>query len=238
MRILEVYANLKNMSSDRIFHITLIISFLIHTAALVVNTGIFLLPSNARIVPVEIAYVKNIPKPSAPYKEITGAFKENILKINSRISSRGIPPPYINKEDLLRNNTSSMLRKSDFLKPLVPKSDLNALKKKISLPPVDLNKIDNPSYLSYYQIVREKIRRAAYQGYTKTETGEVYLTFLVSKNGTLIDERLIPDKSSSSPYLKDVASRSIRSAQPFPQFPKELDYPQLSFNVIISFEIE
>ena len=129
-------------------------------------------------------------------------------------------------------------RNTDFVKPTVPKPDVTSIKKKISLPPVDLNKIDNPTYLSYYQIVREKIRRSAYQSYTKTETGEVYLTFLIAKNGSLMDVRLNAERSSQSAYLRDVAARSVRVASPFPFFPKELDYPQLSFNVIISFEIE
>jgi len=35
-----------------------------------------------------------------------------------------------------------------------------------------------------------------------------------------------------------VAEKSIFDASPFPAFPKDLDYPELSFNVIISFQIE
>ena len=57
-------------------------------------------------------------------------------------------------------------------------------------------------------------------------------------DGNLKDVRYIEDKSSPSYYLKDVSMRSIREAAPFPAFPNDLDYPQLSFNVIISFQID
>jgi TonB family protein len=92
--------------------------------------------------------------------------------------------------------------------------------------------------MSYYQLVREKIKRAAYQNYTGTEIGEVTISFVVSKDGSLKDLRLIADKSSPSEYLTEIALRSIREASPFPGFPQELDYPQLSFNLAITFEIE
>jgi TonB family protein len=190
---------------------------------------------NRREVPIEVTYVRNRPP---EYKETIPLKKEDILKMSTRISSKDLPPPYISKEDILKNSNVMLSRKTDFIKPSVPKPDVTAIKKKVNLPPVDLNKIDNPSYLSYYQIVREKIRRSAYQSYTRMETGEVYLSFLIARNGSLMDVRLLPDRSSQSAYLKDVAARSIRVASPFPIFPKELDYPQLSFNVIISFEIE
>ena len=42
---------------------------------------------------------------------------------------------------------------------------------------------------------------------------------------------------SGNPYLRDIALRSIKASS-FPNFPKELDYLQLTFNVVISFEIE
>jgi len=31
--------------------------------------------------------------------------------------------------------------------------------------------------------------------------------------------------------------RSIKDANPFPPFPKDLNYPELTFNVVISFEV-
>ena len=101
-----------------------------------------------------------------------------------------------------------------------------------------MDKINSPSYVQYYQIVREKIRRSAYYNYSRTEIGEVYISFIISSDGVLKETRLVEEKSCSSQYLRDIALRSIKDASPFPNFPKELDYPNLSFNVVISFEIE
>ncbi len=221
--------------TDKVFQITLLISFLAHSAVLFASSGLPFHSLPRREAPVEITYVRN----KAPeYKKASLPAKEDILKMTSRLAVKNMPPPFISKEEIMQNSASMLSRKTDFVKPTVPKPDVTAVKKKINLPPVDLNKIDNPSYLSYYQIVREKIRRSAYQSYIKTETGEVYLTFLIARNGSLMDVRLNAERSSRSAYLKEVAARSVRTASPFPLFPKELDYPQLSFNVIISFEIE
>jgi TonB family protein len=125
-----------------------------------------------------------------------------------------------------------------FSKPTLTNSQVLAIKRKITLPALQMAKIDNPSYISYYQIVREKIRRSAYQNYTHNATGEVYVSFIISNDGYIKDVRLVEEKTAADDYLKNIALRSIRDASPFPNFPKELDYPQLSFNIIISFEIE
>ncbi|MDD5724871.1 MAG: hypothetical protein PHX28_01815, partial [Candidatus Omnitrophica bacterium] len=61
---------------------------------------------------------------------------------------------------------------------------------------------------------------------------------VVSSDGSLKDARLVEDKTTVNGYLQNVALRSVSEASPFPRFPKELDYSQLSFNIIISFEIE
>ncbi|MDO8260981.1 MAG: TonB family protein, partial [Candidatus Magasanikbacteria bacterium] len=127
---------------------------------------------------------------------------------------------------------------SGFRKPSLAAPEMMAIKKKITLPPIEMAKIDNPSYINYYQIVREKIRRSAYQNYTHSQTGEVYISFIISCDGSIKDVRLIEDKTTGADYLRNIALRSVRDASPFPNFPKELDYLQLSFNIIISFEIE
>lgn len=177
---------------------------------------------------IEISYLKNPEKPKEPPRGIFHK-KEMPLKLPPEITAKKInPPPFITKE-----NSFPRFTKPAFIKP-----DIIAIKKKITLPPMDMNRINNPSYISYYQIVREKIRRSAYQNYTRTETGEVYLSFIISDDGLLKETRVVEEKSTNAPYLKETALRSIKDASPFPNFPKELDYPQLSFNVVISFEIE
>ncbi len=127
---------------------------------------------------------------------------------------------------------------AEFSKPAFSRTDIISVKKKITLPPVDIEKIKNPEYIQYYQLVREKIRRAAYHNYSLTDQGSIFMSFVISHNGSIQDVRFIPERSTGNEYLKGVALKSIYDAAPFPDFPRRLDYQQLSFNVVISFETE
>jgi TonB family protein len=224
------------MFSSRVFQITLLISIIAHGVVLLQNPNLNLLPSQNKEQKVEVSYVKT-PPPAPAEQNIK---KEPLLKLPSKITMREKlpPPPFVDKENIFKAGKAPAARDIAFAKPAFIKPDIIPIKKKITLPPIDMDKINNPSYITYYQIVREKIRRAAYQNYTRTETGEVYLTFVISNDGYLKEARLSEEKSSPNPYLREVALKSIKDASPFPNFPKELEYPHLSFNVIISFEIE
>ncbi|OGX41293.1 MAG: hypothetical protein A2984_03035 [Omnitrophica WOR_2 bacterium RIFCSPLOWO2_01_FULL_41_12] len=218
------------MFSAKAFQITLLISVIAHGIILFQNSNLSLFSKDNKEQDIEVRYLKNDQKPEEKPKT-TNLKKEPLLKLPAKITeNKRTPPPFVNKE--------AGLPESIFTKPTLIRPDIISIKKKITLPPVDMDKINNPSYISYYQIVREKIRRAAYQNYTRTETGEAYLSFIVSSEGDLKTVRLVQEKSSKSPYLQEIALRSIKDASPFPIFPKELDYPQLSFNVVISFQIE
>ncbi len=164
------------------------------------------------------------------------------LRLDSKIvaaaAGNRVPSPYIERENVFKGFKVLANKSPEFAKPTFNSSDIIAIKKKITLPEIEMARINNPSYISYYQIVREKIRRSAYQNYTHNEIGEVYISFIISNDGYIKDVHLIEAKTSASDYLKVIASRSVKDASPFPNFPKELDYPQLSFNIIISFEIE
>jgi len=232
------------MFSDRIFLAAFIISFLIHGIVLFQNLHLnpFNISRNKKEEILEISYIKKEAE-FKPEPKDDPVKKNPSLKIPSKINATKInPPPFIDvdKAVLARKDQGRQMlaRQPEFTKPTLMKPDVIAIKKKITLPAVDIDKINNPSYLSYYQIVREKIRRAAYQNYTRTDTGEVYLSFVISREGLLNEVRLVEEKSSSISYLREVALHSIQEASPFPDFPKELDYPRLSFNVIISFEVE
>jgi len=227
------------MTPDRTFQITLLISLITHTIIFFNYPELVLLPERKKPVMVEVVYLKNPPDFSKIQKQALP--KENLfLKLTSKIKNleKPIPAPSPDKNAIFNITKPALSREPAFIKPLFIRPDVIAVRKKITLPPIDVNKINNPSYVSYYQLVREKIRRAAYQNYTHTETGEIYLAFLISDTGVLKDMRLIEEKSTPNYYLREIAMRSIRDASPFPPFPKELNYPQLSFNVIISFQIE
>jgi TonB family protein len=226
------------MFSSRIFQITFLVSLIAHGAILLHNPDLTLFSPNKKEQKIEVSYVK---PPAEAKTEVKNPLpkSEQFLKLPPQITAdKRIPPPFIDMEGFFKGSKEISSRSPDFTKPAFIKPDIIAIKKKITLPPIDMDKINNPSYISYYQIVREKIRRAAYQNYTRTETGEVYLSFIISSDGYLREVRLLEEKSSGVAYLKEIALRSIKDASPFPNFPKELDYPQLSFNVVISFEIE
>lgn len=227
------------MFSERIFQITLLISFIAHGVILLQNSNLSLF-SNIKIKQnLEVSYVKTPKEEKIKEQALRSAKKEPFLKLPLNITmEKKIPPPFIDREGIFKDNRAMSQRLSAIAKPAFIKPDIIAIKKKITLPPVDLDKINNPSYINYYQLVREKIRRAAYYNYTRTEIGEVYISFIISSDGYLKEVRLVEDKSSASQYLREIALRSVKDASPFPNFPKELDYAQLSFNVIISFEIE
>ena len=228
------------MHTERIFQIAFALSLAAHSAVIFQNINSFNIPlprekENRKGAAFQVVYVKqrsDFRKPPAMSTE------DALLNVPVKIGNqRSVPLPQVDK-DRIFGRDNSFLKDLGFLKPGDAKPDIISIKKKITLPPIDANKIKSPTYLSYYQYVREKIRRAAYQNFSKTETGEVYLSFVVSATGALRETIINEDKSSKSSYLRQISLRSLRDSEPFPNFPKDLDYPQLSFNVIISYQIE
>ncbi|MCM8800793.1 MAG: hypothetical protein NC912_02095 [Candidatus Omnitrophica bacterium] len=220
------------MFSERTFQIAFFISLILHSTIFIQNIKFSILPKN-KIQESQINYV--IMDRKNQILETKKA-EDGFLKLSPKILTKISPSPF--KDNIIQKNKELIDFNKTLNKPEVIKSELVALQKKVTLPPLDIDKLDQPYYISYYQTVREKIRRAAYQNYLRNDTGEVYLSFILSHNGELKEVRLVEGKTKASDYLKEVALRSIKEAAPFPSFPKELDYPQLSFNVIISFQIE
>jgi TonB family protein len=228
------------MLSSRVFQATLLISLITHGVILFQNPNFTLFSGKQANKDTEVSYVrepvvvKEEPIKTVPRKELLpGA-------LASKIAARKInPPPFVDREAIFKKSRGGPQSDNlEFIKPAVVRPDIISVKKIITTPAIDLDKINNPSYISYYQIVREKIRRSAYHNYDKAETGEVYISFIVTREGFVRDVRLVEAKSSVNAYLRETALKSVSDASPFPSFPKELDYPQLSFNVVISFEVE
>lgn len=228
------------MSSNKIFQIALLVSIITHGIILLQNPNFYSQPSKEKGQELEVSYIKAAQENKKVDRSEKILKREPFLNMPPKIAlEKRIPPPYIDKESVFKpNKTIVSGGDTGFTKPALTKPDIIAIKKKITLPPIEMNKINNPSYLSYYQIVREKIKRAAYQNYTGKEVGEITISFIISSDGFLKDLRLTQGPSSQSEYLREIALRSVKDASPFPNFPKELDYPNLSFNLAITFEIE
>ncbi|RJO63535.1 MAG: energy transducer TonB [Candidatus Omnitrophota bacterium] len=231
------------MLSDKVFQAAFLVSFVIHGLAFIGTPHFNIAAPDKKPAQMEIVYLKSFPHNNDKPKPALARREEASDVLSKLPLKKPAPPPFINDESLIGQERRSQLRASEFtnlarMRPEIIKPDIIAIKKKITLPPLDPGKITSNSYMSYYQIVREKIKRSAYQNYIRNDTGDVYLSFIIAGDGSLTEVKLHDDKSAGGSYLREVALRSIRNSAPFPPFPKELDYPQLSFNIIISFSIE
>jgi TonB family protein len=234
------------MPSRRSFKIALFVSLIVHTFVFFNLPGFNFFRQKARFKKSEIIYLKT-PSSSRPivpgYSRALPLQKVRQNKIQTFDSNKRVTRGLLNKkrsflaDEILKKHLWTLARKATTLN-----RDIITVRKKITLSPLpkkqNINKGSHSSYLGYYQIVREKVRRCAYRNYLRKEEGRVYLAFAIASNGTLRDVRIMPTSSSGSTYLDEVAIKSIKDACPFPPFPRELNYPYLTFNVIISFEIE
>ena len=97
--------------------------------------------------------------------------------------------------------------------------------------------LKHPLFLTYYEGIREKIRRAAKQRYRGERTsGDVSLGFTLFSNGVLKEVKVLQENSLRNPALRTMAVQSILDASPFPPLPTLLKKDQLSFVVVLTFE--
>ncbi|MBF0122914.1 MAG: hypothetical protein HQL21_05860 [Candidatus Omnitrophica bacterium] len=217
---------------ERFFKYAILVSLLLHA---VLFCRIYL--SEEKVVvddkKSEVSYQLEKPKAKAPenFIEKVMAFQERPM---ATLSAPAVPQPAISDAFLQQN-----LGMGDQFKMYERTPEkVKGLKvtKEVSVPMLKSEKINTPSYVTYYQIVRDRIRDRAYINYTKLSVGEVYLTFVIKADGELSDLQIMESKSQGNEFLRDVGLRSVKEAGPFPPFPKDLTYPELTFNVQISFQ--
>lgn len=161
---------------------------------------------------------------------------ERIEKIRPESDKRTLeatqpkPLPYIEKilDNLLDKKNMPNLQKSYFVDKGMPE---------IALSESSTEKLkDNPAYMDYYRLIREKIRNSAYQNYDTEAEGEIFASFLILQDGSLQSIQFNPGGTENKALYK-IAQKSIENAVPFPVFPKELqDYQYLRFNIMIYFK--
>ncbi len=185
--------------------------------------------------PIEVSYQQAVVKKKVEVGQD--------IRTSPMIEETKAQPPLLKQNeiasDLIKNEIFRDKPSMDIgSKPLIT-DDPSALKKTVSLSNIPGETFKTPEYRSYYQIVREKIRRLAYYNYKKLERGEVFLTFALTAKGDLLDVSINEQRSSPSSYLRDIALKSIQEAMPYPEFPEKLKKnSKLTFNVIISFELK
>lgn len=142
------------------------------------------------------------------------------------------PLPYVDDvmRDLVKNKSISPLEKPQILAKNTKKvvfSDTLHIEKSLK---------KNPAYMDYYRLIREKIRSYTYRYYQNEDNGEIFLNFVVLKDGQLQNLFLGPE-SVASLMLKENALQSVKDAAPFPPFPEELKtYTHLKFSISIYFK--
>lgn len=202
------------------------------TVSLLFHTAIFAgVPGNFKKIFVKKNSV--VKKKITKEIQITPQQIEKIIKKSPANSSNPKPLPYIENimNKLMQSNNFSPLQKPQIFEKTIKEIVFNQLPKK-------LNKIlrKNPAYMSYYRLIRERIRTSAYLNYNITKKGEVSLNFLVQNDGSLKGVDLAP-KSVKSRDLRKIALRSVQESAPFPEFPQELQqYSHLQFSISIYFK--
>lgn len=230
-----------------LFYGSLAVSFAVH-AAFITGSSLFtrnikIFEKPARTIEVTYDAIKNEPKKVQP----RSVFKDVELV---KPEEPPVPPPDVkvlsrNHDDIfssLRDDLREVTKSAQRVEP--GGKDLPGIKsfggeRKITVPLLQSEKITNPKYLSYTQTIRQRIKQRAYYYADNPDfaSGEVYLTFVLSSSGALEGVKIIKEKTRSNAYVQNIGMRSIEESAPFPPFPPDLAFPELTFNVIISFEL-
>lgn len=92
-------------------------------------------------------------------------------------------------------------------------------------------------YITYYELIREKIKKRVTRYYRKRgEEGSVDVIFALTREGRIKSLEIAEVKGRNRAYLEKIARKSIKSASPFPPFPKALHKNELTFTISIIFK--
>ena len=207
------------------WRLAVIVSLLFHTA---IFTGV---PGNLK----QIFVKKNPVVKNKIVKEITITPQqiEKIVKRPLASSSNPKPLPYI------ENIMNKLMQSDDFSplqKPQIFEKNIKEIVFKDIAEKADKALKKNPAYMSYYHLIRERIKTSAYLNYNIKKKGEVSLNFLVENDGSLNGVYLAP-QSVKNKDLRKIALRSVQESAPFPEFPEGLQqYSRLQFSISIYFK--
>ena len=218
------------MFTDKPLRIALLISFILHTLMLVQMPHLEILSKEKPLPKLEVTYLK--------IKEIKPK-KTNIKTKPPKVSKTLAAPKDRPAQVKLENNKDSFVKLKKEPKKQIPQKAAPLRQvEQIEIPP-ELPKEDQALYVNYYQSIRGRIREFVVDNYPRfVAYGEVCLRFVLLSNGKLKELTVVVERSSPNNLLQKIAKKSVRQASPFSAFPKGLNQAELSFNVIISFELE
>lgn len=207
------------------WRLALILSLLVHLA--------FIVKVPAHISDIFLKNKSKVKKERTKEIIISPQKIETIVKKPLLNPEKSKPLPYVEDilSKLLQNKNSSSLQKPRIFEENIKATVFTKIPKKVAKA---LKK--NPAYMDYYRLIRERIKTNAYQNYKGVKEGEVLVSFLVKKDGSLKSIALDPQSSKNS-NLATITSKSVKESAPFPKFPKDLaNYSHLQFNISIYFK--
>lgn len=239
--MMPAITDLRLKKPERAFHLTLLFSLLLHTAVIawLSSAGIkrFVKP----VKQIEVTYT------NVRTRKIV---KENVRSQAVEIVRQDQPS---RKVELLPKDGAggakvlekvfdiAKTRDRFYYEQKLPEKMISVdPNRKISVPVLQAEKITNPKYIGYNQAVHKKMYETAQQYVDHpdiAEVGDVYFKFILRADGTLAEVRVLTGLSSHNAKLQKLGEDIIRKSQPFPPFPAGLDYPEMPFNMVISFAV-
>jgi len=219
------------MSENRAFKFALLASILFHSVFFLTVPEMPFMPTRRSLEKIKITYYKIKEEPEK--KKISSRKKKPIVRKLPKVTKEQVLKP---PKDLAKKS-----RKAKREKRTTVALEKVKEKKFETVVKEEKDKRKTATYINYYRAVRERIRKHADRNYPKNRDlgeGEVFLNFIVSSSGELLQVRVVNRKSVKNPELREIAIDSVRDASPFPPFPKGMSQYRITFNLIISFEPE
>ncbi len=225
--------------SDNLLKRFLLISFLVHSLFFLSLPGLKvtkLAKIRQSFVNLEVNYKTNLKAVEAPNRKLAETVEKRMdvnrepLKPSSEVKKAISQPAYAQGAGSISKKTAGTRIKT----PIIRQKALSSI---VTYPEVSSPFAKNPAYMSYYDVIREKIKAVASLNSPLIAEGEVYLTFILDSNGQLKALKLIDEKSIPDQKLRQLAYEFVEQASPFPPFPNDLKHSQLSFTVIIEFRL-
>lgn len=226
--------------SNRFFYSAILVSLIIHLAVIVVLSAERAKLRTKRMKSPEIVYQQiHVTKPK-PKEEVKAPIK---IEKKEEIKTKNVEILSKKSRDFSPMQDSSklspkLIKDINQDKKILPSPNNIMKERKIEVPLLKSEKITNPKYLNYNDTIRYRIKQRAIEMVEelKLHPGDVYLTFVLKSDGTLLQAKIIEERSNADSYLKKLGLRIIQESGPFTPFPKDLSYPELTFNIIISFK--
>ena len=218
---------------ERRLKYALLFSLLVHAAVLAQLSFTNIRYFGKAFPRVELTYYKIVPEKKAQEPKVAPDLKKKELdrKTEVRLQDKSHPPSFM--QDISKMiNEFELPRKQAGAIPEAPKQQIN-------INPLKSEEIKIPQYQSYYQILRRKLEDRLYTNidFTKSDVGEIYLTFIITADGNLKQFKIIEGRTKASGYLQETTIKSLQEAAPFLPFSSDLNYPELPFNIVITYRM-